>query len=108
MTQIHRIDTNARMSRVIVHGSTVFVGGLTAQDGSQDIKGQTEQVLSRINDYLNQSGTDKDHVISAQIYLKDIKRDYDGMNEVWDSWFSEGKAPIRACLESELAREDLL
>jgi len=98
MAGIQRIDTNARMSRVVIHGSTVYVGGLTAQDGSQDIRGQTENVLSRIEEYLKQAGTDKDHVISAQIFLKDIKRHYDGMNEVWDSWFNPGNAPIRACL----------
>jgi enamine deaminase RidA (YjgF/YER057c/UK114 family) len=30
------------------------------------------------------------------------------MNKVWDSWIPEGHAPARACVESRMARADLL
>jgi len=30
------------------------------------------------------------------------------MNAVWDRWVPAGEAPARACVESKLAREDIL
>jgi len=108
MTELKRIDTNNRMSKVVIHGNLVSLAGITAQDCSQGIAGQTREVLDRIEAYLTQAGTDKDHVISAQIWLKDIDRDYAGMNEVWDAWFKPGTAPARATCEAKLAGSDRL
>ena len=108
MTDITRIESNARMSRVVVTDGIVYVGGLTAGDASQDIKGQTAQVLEKIEHYLGLGGSDKSRMISAQIWLKDIERDFAGMNEVWDKWLAAGTQPVRATGESKLARNDLL
>lgn len=108
MSAITRIETNERMSRVVIHNGTVFLGGLTADDASQDIKGQTQQVLDKINSYLAKVGTDNTRMLSAQIWLKDIERDFAGMNAVWDAWMPKGVAPVRATGESKLARGDLL
>lgn len=108
MSEIKRIETNERMSRVVIHNGTVLIAGLTAGDATQDIKGQTRQVLDRIDNYLAKAGTDNTRLLSAQIWLKDIDRDFAGMNEVWDAWLPQGVAPTRATGESKLARRDLL
>jgi enamine deaminase RidA (YjgF/YER057c/UK114 family) len=108
MSSITRIETNQRMSRVVIHNGTVYIGGLTAADPSQDIQGQTRSVLEKIDAYLGKAGSDKTKILSAQIWLKDIDRDFAGMNEVWDAWAPEGAAPTRATGESRLARPDLL
>ena len=47
-------------------------------------------------------------MLSVQIWLKDIERDFAGMNEVWDAWVPKGAAPARATGESKLAHPDLL
>lgn len=108
MSEIKRIDTNERMSRVVIHNGVVLIGGLTASDATQDIKGQTRQVLDKIDSYLAKAGTDNTKMLSAQIWLKDIERDFAGMNEVWDTWLPQGVAPVRATGESKLAKSDLL
>jgi len=108
MSDITRIETNNRMSRVVITNGLVYLGGLTAGDATQDIKGQTQQVLDKIDSYLAKAGVDKTRLVSAQIWLANIERDFAGMNEVWDSWVPEGQAPIRATGESKLARNDLL
>jgi enamine deaminase RidA (YjgF/YER057c/UK114 family) len=108
MTDITRIETNERMSRVVTYNGVALIGGLTAGDASQDIKGQTQQVLDKIDAYLAKAGTDNTRMLSAQIWLKDIERDFAGMNEVWDKWLPKGVAPVRATGESKLARGDLL
>ena len=37
------------MSKAVVHGDTVYVAGLTADDKTQDVKGQTRQILADID-----------------------------------------------------------
>ena len=41
-----------RMSRCVVRDNTVYLAGLTASDATQDIKGQTKQILDKIDGYL--------------------------------------------------------
>ena len=52
--------------------------------------------------------SDKKHILSATIYLKDIDADFKDMNSVWDAWVEKGFAPARACVEAKMAREALL
>ncbi|AJF00389.1 RidA family protein [Pandoraea apista] len=108
MSDIQRHHTNARMSRVVVHNGTVYIGGQTADDRTQDITGQTQQVLAKIDGYLKDAGIDKSRLLSAQVWLKDIESDFAGMNAVWDAWTSPGNTPTRATVESRLAAPDLL
>lgn len=109
MQPITRIETNQRMSRVVQYkGGITFVGGQTANDCTQDIKGQTAQVLQKIDDYLAKVGLDKTRILSAQVWLSDIQANFAGMNEVWDAWAPEGEAPARATVESRLAAPELL
>lgn len=108
MSEIIRIETNQRMSRVVSYNGMVWIGGMTADDTALDIRGQTRQVLEKIDRYLTKAGTEKSRMLSVEIWLKDIERDFAGMNEVWDEWVPKGAAPARATGESKLARSPLL
>lgn len=108
MNEIKRIETDVRRSRAVVYNGMVFVGGMTADDRSQDIKGQTEQALARVEKFLAQAGTSKSRLLTAQIWLKDIGRDYEGMNEVWNSWTASNAAPTRATAQCEMGAPDVL
>ena len=37
-----------------------------------------------------------------------LYNNFDALNEVWDSWFSEGTAPSRACVKAEIVNPKLL
>ena len=108
MSDITRIATDARRSRAVVYNGMVFVGGQTADDRSQDIRGQTRQTLAKIERFLAEAGTDKGRLLTAQIWIKDLKRDFAGMNEVWDAWTAPGAAPTRATAQCELGAPDIL
>ncbi|MDR5780815.1 RidA family protein [Caballeronia sp. LZ065] len=108
MSDIVRIDTNQRMSRVVKAAGLVFVGGQTSADPTPDIKLQTSKVLEKIDGFLEKAGIDKTRLVSAQIWLSDIARDFAGMNEVWDAWVPEGCAPARATVQAQLASPTLL
>src|SRR5260370_32515006 len=108
MKDMGRFETNQRMSRVVKAAGLVFVGGQTSNDRTLDVKGQTQQVLAKIDGYLAQVGIDKTRLLSAQVWLADIGRDFAGMNEVWDAWGAPGNAPTRAPVGTKLAAPDLL
>lgn len=64
-------------------------------------------MLEKVDDLLLQSGSDREHLLSATIYVRDMK-DFAAMNAVWDAWIPEGRAPARACVEARMARPELL
>ena len=64
---INRIQPGPRMSGAVVHGNTVYLAGLTADDISLDVKGQTQQILSKIDKRLAEAGSDKSKILSANI-----------------------------------------
>jgi enamine deaminase RidA (YjgF/YER057c/UK114 family) len=108
MTDIVRIETNQRSSRVVIYNGVVHVGGMTADDRDQDIRGQTEQVLAKIDRFLAEAGTDRSRLLTAQIWLKDIARDFAGMNEVWNAWTAPDAAPTRATAQYLMASPNIL
>jgi enamine deaminase RidA (YjgF/YER057c/UK114 family) len=103
MSEIQRFDVGVRMSEMAVHGGTVYVAGQVAEDSAQDIRGQTRQVLSAIDELLGRAGTDKRRILRAQIYLADIA-DFPAMNAVWDEWVVAGHTPPRATVQAPLAK----
>ena len=56
---IERIRPQVWNSRAVVHGDLVYLSGLVADDKSLSTKGQTEQVLAKIDDVLAAAGTNK-------------------------------------------------
>lgn len=108
MSDITRIETNERRSRVVVFNNMVFISGQTSDDKSLDIKGQTKETLAKIDHYLAAAGIDKSRLLSAQIWLKDIARDFVGMNEVWDAWTAPNASPTRATAQCHMAKPGTL
>ncbi len=105
--QINRYQDTGRMSRVVVHGETIYLCGQVARDDTAGIKGQTQTTLEKIEDLLKSVGSDKGHLLTVTIYLTDMAL-FQEMNEVWDAWVMPGRAPARACVEATLARPELL
>lgn len=104
---IARHSAGPRMSGAVVHNNTVYLAGQVASDGTANVKGQTEQVLKKIDDLLKAAGSDKSKLLSATIFLSDM-RYFQDMNAVWDAWVSPGNTPGRATVEARLANPSLL
>ncbi|MGE3144162.1 MAG: RidA family protein [Pseudorhodoplanes sp.] len=104
---LQRFDAGPRMSKAVVHGNTVYLAGLTADKAKgQSVTEQTKEILSLIDGYLQQCGTDKSKLLRANIWLADIKT-FNEMNAVWDAWVSPGNTPARATVEAKLAAPEL-
>ena len=104
---ITRINSNERLSGAVTIKDRVFLSGQVPGDGLE-VATQTREVLARIDTLLAEAGSDKDHLLNATIYLKDIGTGFAPMNEVWSAWLSPGMAPTRTTLQAELARPNVL
>jgi enamine deaminase RidA (YjgF/YER057c/UK114 family) len=90
------------LSRAVVRGDTVYLSGVTP-DAVGDIAAQTRQVLERIDALLAKAGTDKSKLLTAQIWISDMKL-FDGLNAVWNAWVDRENPPARACVRADLVR----
>lgn len=99
---IERHEVGPMMSQIVVHGDTVYLAGQVAGDPTADVKGQTQQILDKIDAHLANVGSDKSKVLSANIWLTDISTFAD-MNEAWSAWIDPANPPARATVEAKLA-----
>ena len=103
---ISRIDIGPRMSQAVVHGDIVYLAGIVAHDApGASIADQTRAILARIDDLLAQAGTDKSKLLTATLWITDM-RYFAEMNSVWDAWVDPANPPCRACVEAGLASTD--
>ena len=104
---IERLEVGQRMSRIVKHNGIIYLCGQVCKDATQGIQEQTSSMLEKVNELLEQAGSNKEHILSATIYIKDMKY-FGEMNTVWENWLPAGHAPARACVEANLARDALL
>ncbi len=102
MSEIKRMKTSARMSQAVIHNGVVHLAGQVGAPGAGFAE-QTRAVLDAVERLLAEAGTDKTHLLTAQIWLSDIGAGFAEMNGVWDSWVPEGHAPARWTGEAKLA-----
>lgn len=107
MTAIHRYQSNARLSRIVVHNDVVHLAGTTAGDRTGDAEAQTRDILAKIDEYLASVGSSKSRLLTAQVWLQDIDRDFAGMNAAWEAWVDREAVPTRATCEARLAASDI-
>ena len=105
---ITRIGTERRrMSKIVIHNDTIYLCGQVAKDSTANISEQTRSMLEKVDALLAEAGSDREHILSATLYIKDMSY-FAEMNAVWDKWVIEGYSPARACVEASLARAELL
>ena len=104
---ITRHEPSKIYSKVVEANGFVFTAGIVADDVKQDAKGQTQQILKEIDRLLKLGGTDKSKLVSATIWVTDI-RNRDAMNEAWIAWTGGENLPGRACVQAALADPRML
>ncbi len=102
---VQRFDVGARLSEMAVHNGVAYLAGQVAADATQDIRGQTRQVLAAIDALLARAGSHNGRLLMCQIFLADLA-DFAAMNEVWEAWLPAGAAPPRATVLARLAKPE--
>ena len=100
---IQRLHVGPRLSEAAIHNGVVYLAGQVADDPSQDMAGQTRQVLAAIDRLLAEAGSDKSRILQATIFVADMA-EFAAMNAVWDAWVVAGQTPPRATVQALLAR----
>jgi enamine deaminase RidA (YjgF/YER057c/UK114 family) len=98
---IQRINPREWNCSAVVHGNTVYLSGVVADDKSLPMKGQTEQVLRKIDDVLAKAGSHNSKILSATVYMADASLK-DEMNEAWMAWVDRSNLPARAAVGAVL------
>ncbi|CAB9500075.1 Endoribonuclease L-PSP [Seminavis robusta] len=105
---IRRIGVDdPRMAKIVIHSGVVYLSGLT-DTTAEDAAGQTQNILKKTDDLLAQAGTSKSNLLTANIWVKDIGRDFQDMNKVWNEWLDPENKPVRATVEANMARPAIL
>jgi enamine deaminase RidA (YjgF/YER057c/UK114 family) len=107
MSSVQRLHVGPRLSEAAVFNKTVYLAGQIPEDSSQDISGQTREVLGHVDRLLAEAGSDKSQILMCQIFLSDINN-IAAMNSVWDAWVDSANAPPRATVQAALAHPDWL
>lgn len=104
---VQRYQVGPRLSQAVRHGDTIYLAGMIADDPTQGARGQTEQILRKIDETLAHFGSSKSKLLSANIWLANMAL-YDEMNAAWDAWVDKQNTPARATVEARLARPAFL
>ena len=107
MSDIQRHHSDQRLSRAVAHGNVVYLAGLTADDRSKNVRGQTTEILGKIDALLKTAGSSKSRLLSAVIWISDMRAKAQ-MDEAWLAWADPQHLPARACVEARLGTPDTL
>ena len=99
---VRRIDPGRHLSEATLHDDRIYLSGMAAEDNSQNIAGQTRQVLARIDAVLEKGGSYRGKILSALIFLADMG-DFAAMNAVWEEWIVANASPARATVQAKLS-----
>jgi enamine deaminase RidA (YjgF/YER057c/UK114 family) len=101
--KIERHETGPHMSKAVIHGDTVYLAGVVADNPKgKSTAEQTRSILGQIDSFLATAGI---NLLSANIWITDMAN-FAEMNAVWDAWVSPGNTPARATVEAKLASPD--
>ncbi|MBO9134762.1 RidA family protein [Rhizobium sp. VS19-DR104.2] len=94
----------APFSHAVEVDGTVYVTGQmpdtpeTPGQLPEGIEAQTRNVMANLLTVLSGLGLGLEHIAMARIYLTHFDDDYAAMNEVYRSYFPEGRLPARTCV----------
>ncbi len=80
-------------SRAVVHDDLVMTVAVAPDPVTSSMYEQTAKALARIDESLALCGSDKSKILSAIVYIADMKRKGE-MNRAWDEWVDP---KIRRC-----------
>lgn len=103
---IKRSGEGAHYSEVTAHGDILYLSGQVNMD-SDEIRGQSRAIFAQIDGLLEANGSDKEHILFANLYLSNPD-DFEGMNDEWDAWLPESSRPARACVVTGMALPGIL
>lgn len=94
---IKRSGKSEILHEVVEHKGVLHLAGVIAEDLSQGMAGQARQVFEEIDKLLTAHGSDRNHLLSALIFITDMKHKPE-MNKAWQAWLKPDHLPTRATI----------
>lgn len=107
MANIIKLDSNDTLSEIAIHNGVVYLAGQVPDNDDLDIVGQTREVLNNIDKALAKAGTDKSKLLTAQVFIKDLK-DFEQFNSEYTAWMAGITPPTRATVQANLVNPNWL
>jgi|SRR6478752_7660305 enamine deaminase RidA (YjgF/YER057c/UK114 family) len=107
MNDIIRHNPDRKLSDAVEYNGAVYLAGQVAEKLNVGMKEQTQDVLRQIDDLLNKCGTNKSRILTATVYVNDMKLKPQ-MDEAWLAWVDPRNPPARATVQALLGSPDTL
>lgn len=65
-----------------------------------DIRQQTQKAMENIKFLLEKAGSSLENIVKTVVYMKRVKKDFEGMNEVYQQFFEKGHEPARVTVQA--------
>ncbi len=99
-------------NQAVISGNLMFISGQIAFDPSTgelvigEIQAETKQVMENLKSILDEAGLSFKDVIKTSIFLSDMNN-FQQVNEVYGSYFSDEDAPARETVEVSRLPKDV-
>lgn len=103
---IVRIGESRRWADVVLYNGLAWWVEV-ATNMNADINGQISQVLSQIDQTLEQLGSHRNRLLQVLIYVADLEY-VPELNRLWDPWVDPHHPPVRACVQTGLGNQCLV
>lgn len=87
-----------------IDGWVFLTGQMPTWPGQPDkalpegVDAQTRRVMDNLKIVLDGVGLGLENVVQARVYITHFERDYEAMNQAYQSYFATGKLPARTCI----------
>ena len=99
-------------NQAVISGDLMFISGQVAFDPNtdelvlDDIQSETKQVMKNLKSILEEANLSFKNVVKTTIFLSDMN-DFQQVNEVYGSYFSNDQAPARETVEVSRLPKDV-
>ena len=99
-------------NQAVISGDLMFISGQVAFDPNtdelvlDDIQSETKQVMENLKSILEEANLSFDNVVKTTIFLSNMN-DFQQVNEVYGSYFSNDQAPARETVEVSRLPKDV-
>ena len=99
-------------NQAVISGDLMFISGQVAFDPNtdelvlDDIQTETKQVMENLKSILEEANLSFNSVVKTTIFLSDMN-DFQQVNEVYGSYFSNNQAPARETVEVSRLPKDV-
>jgi 2-iminobutanoate/2-iminopropanoate deaminase len=99
-------DIPGPLNHVVRAGHFLFLSSQLSADLKEhriisgDIQQQTQKAMENIQFLLERAGSSIENIVKTVVYMKNVKKDFGKMNEIYQRFFKKGQEPARVTVQA--------